>query len=107
MQMPFVLVSTHGSLRYLRSYGFQTFSEFWDESYDDEPDDLARLAKIAQVISTLHGMSVTQRQRLFKDMIPVLEHNYHHFYHGGFERQLWTELDTMLHDLARHCNACA
>lgn len=107
MQMPFVLVSTQGSLRYLRSYGFQTFGAFWDESYDDEQDDFERFAKIAQVIRYLHDMSVVQRQRLFQDIIPVLQHNHHHFYHGGFERTLWTELETMLQAVAKDCNDAA
>jgi hypothetical protein len=32
LQMPFVVVSNAGSLKYLRSYGFKTFDTIWDES---------------------------------------------------------------------------
>ena len=38
MQQPFIIQSCRGSLEYLRRYGFKTFSEFWDESYDELPD---------------------------------------------------------------------
>jgi hypothetical protein len=51
--MPFVIVGTQGSLKYLRSYGFKTFGDLWDESYDDEPDDSKRIEKIAQYVETV------------------------------------------------------
>jgi hypothetical protein len=50
LQMPFVLVSNCGSLEYLRGYGFQTFGSLWDESYDQESDDLVRLEKISKLL---------------------------------------------------------
>jgi hypothetical protein len=31
---PFILAATPGSLQYLRSYGFKTFSGYIDETYD-------------------------------------------------------------------------
>lgn len=37
-QVPFLVLSTPGYLKYLRSYGFKTFGDLIDESYDDEPD---------------------------------------------------------------------
>jgi len=47
--MPFIIVGTQGSLRYLRSYGFKTFGDLWDESYDDEPDDSRRIKDCTHV----------------------------------------------------------
>jgi hypothetical protein len=34
LEMPFVLVAPAGSLAYLREYGFKTFTDIFDESYD-------------------------------------------------------------------------
>jgi hypothetical protein len=96
LRMPFVLVATAGSLAYLRKYGFQTFSDFWDESYDHEPDEVRRIEMIADVLKRLNAMTPTQKQSLFNSMIPVLEHNYNHFYNGGFESELKMELDQMM-----------
>lgn len=96
LRMPFVLVATHGSLSYLRSYGFKTFGEFWDESYDQETDDVVRIEKVAGLLAKLDSMSQLQKQRMYQDMLPVLEHNYNHFYGGGFEQILWQELNDML-----------
>lgn len=99
LRMPFVLASTQGSLAFLRSYGFQTFDAFWDESYDDIPDDNTRLSAIADLVATLDVMSIDQKQKLFDATRPVLEHNYQHFYSGAFEHILWQELTNMLENI--------
>jgi hypothetical protein len=91
--MPFVIVGTQGSLKYLRSYGFKTFGDLWDESYDDEPDDYKRIEKIAQVLKHL---DTSDRQTIFKSAQEIIQHNWNHFYHGGFEAVLWQELKDML-----------
>jgi hypothetical protein len=94
--MPFVIVGTQGSLRYLRSYGFKTFGDLWDESYDDETDDHRRIEKIAHVLKYLEN---TDRQTIFESAHEIIEHNWNHFYNGGFESVLWQELKDMLNEL--------
>ena len=96
--MPFVIVGTQGSLRYLRSYGFRTFGDLWDESYDDEPDDHKRIEKIAQTLKLLDGLE-EHRQDIFDSAQEIVKHNWNHFYHGGFEAVLWKELQEMLNEL--------
>ena len=96
--MPFVIVGTQGSLKYLRSYGFRTFGNLWDESYDDEPDDSKRIEKIAQVLKMLDGLE-EHRQDIFDSAQEIIQHNWNHFYHGGFEAILWQELKDMLNAL--------
>jgi len=98
MGMPFVIVGTQGSLKYLRSYGFKTFGDLWDESYDDEPDDSRRIEKIAQVLKQLDDLE-EHRQDIFESAWEIIEHNWNHFYHGGFEAILWQELKDMLNDI--------
>lgn len=94
--MPFVIVGTHGCLRYLRRYGFKTFGEFWDESYDDEVDDYVRIERIAQVLKDLDQLTVEEKNQLYQQARSVIEHNWNHFYNGGFEQILWEELQEML-----------
>ena len=100
-QIPFVLVSTQGSLEYLRSYGFHTFGDIWDESYDQEADDYKRIEMIADLLQSFDNMSTQQLQETYEAAIPVIEHNYNHFYNGGFEQILWQELMTMLESIKR------
>ena len=96
--MPFIIVGTQGSLRYLRSYGFKTFGDLWDESYDDEPDDAKRIEKIAKVLELLESLE-EDRQAIFDSAWDIIQHNWNHFYGGGFEAILWQELQDMLNAL--------
>lgn len=100
--MPFILTATAGSLAYLRSYGFQTFGDFWDESYDLETDDFARAQKVAAVLKQLDDLSDEKKQELFRACWPVIEHNWNWFYHGGLELVLWKELTHMLDSIKTH-----
>ena len=98
MGMPFVIVGTRGSLEYLRSYGFRTFEGIWDESYDNADDDV-RIERIASLLRSLDELSPEGKQDLFDQCLEVIEHNWNHFYGGGFEAVLWKELTEMLNDI--------
>jgi hypothetical protein len=98
LEMPFVLVAPAGSLSYLREYGFQTFADVFDESYDLETDDVRRIEKVAQLLKDLNNLSVSKRQQIHQACLPIVEYNYHHFYSGAFANVLWTELNTMLNE---------
>ena len=93
--MPFVVVGTRGSLEYLRSYGFRTFGDIWDESYDSAEDDV-RIKRIAELLKSLDALSTEAKQQLFDQAQEVIEHNWNHFYNGGFEAVLWKELTEMM-----------
>ncbi len=99
LEMPFVLVATAGSLEYLRSYGFQTFAGIFDESYDDETNDLARIEKVVKLLKDLDNLSVNERQHIHRACLPRVQHNYQHFYRGGLGDILWSELTNMLNNL--------
>jgi len=47
---PFMMASTQGNLAYLRSQGFESFPELFDESYDDIPDWQERIRRIVQIV---------------------------------------------------------
>jgi len=88
---PFVLVAAPGNLEYLRSYGFRTFNQWWDEGYDtiEDPDD--RLDAITKIVEDLCQRPFAQIQEMLVDMQPVLEHNKRHFF-GDFRRIIVDEL---------------
>ena len=99
LQMPFVLTGTVGALKYLQGYGFQTFNSIWDESYDDIEDDYARYKKIAHLLFQLDSLNNKEKQDTFTRCLPIIQHNYQHFYGGTFEELLWKELKGMLKSL--------
>lgn len=92
MEMPFVLVAPAGSLEYMRRYGFQTFGQVFDESYDDEIDDITRLEKVTQLLKDIDGLGRQEKQQLHQACLPMVEHNFNHFYNGGLTDVLWKEL---------------
>ena len=99
LNMPFVLVGTAGSLDYLHRYGFRTFGNLWNESYDAEIDDVRRIEKVGQLLKELDQLSLTEKQQLFRHAGVIAQHNFDHFYSGGFEQILWKELTDMLEEM--------
>jgi hypothetical protein len=99
LEMPFVLVAPAGSLEYLRSYGFKTFGSIFDESYDIETDDIRRIERVTKLLKELNDLSVTERQKIHQACLPIVEHNFEHFYGTGFSKILWEELLNMLKGL--------
>lgn len=53
---PFLIMSSHGALKSLRKIGYQTFSPFIDESYDDIKNDAHRLLAIIKEFKRLQEM---------------------------------------------------
>jgi len=72
---PFIIVGKAGSLALLKSYGFLTFSDFWDESYDEIENHEKRLTKILELIEYLDRMSKKDIKNTLKEMAFILEHN--------------------------------
>jgi len=99
LEMPFVLVAPAGSLEYMRSYGFKTFDGIFDESYDLETDDIKRIEKVTKLLKDLDNLSPAERQDIHRRCLPIVIHNYEHFYGGNFDRVLWRELTNMLDEL--------
>jgi hypothetical protein len=99
LEMPFVLVAPAGSLEYLREYGFRTFADVFDESYDQETNDISRVEKVVKLLKDLDTLSIKERQQIHRACLSTVEHNYNHFYHGGLTDVLWPKLTTMLKGL--------
>jgi hypothetical protein len=92
LRMPFVLAGCAHNLEYLCSYGFRTFGDYWDESYDTIEDPVLRIKAITQVIKTINSLSLKQQKNMLLDMQPILEHNYQLFNDPAFIRREWDHL---------------
>ena len=100
---PFILAAAPGNLAYLRSYGFQTFDQWIDERYDDEPDPGIRMRMIVDQVERLCRLSDWDRDAMYRGMQPVLQHNYQWFYGGGFRGMITDELvDNFRRCVIRH-----
>jgi len=77
---PFMLLAGRGNLAYLREYGFKTFDDYWDESYDDISDPGDRVGAVVNQLERLANMSHTQQQSMRQDMQHIVEHNFNHLF---------------------------
>ena len=91
-KMPFVLVGPAHNLKYLREYGFRTFDQWIDESYDDIEDPIERMQAIGDTMSKICSHSLDELKDMLVEMAPVLEYNYQRFYSHEFLDQCWQEL---------------
>lgn len=80
LHQPFVVLQAPGSLSYLRSYGFKTFGDWWDESYDTIENPQQRMQAIADIVNTIGAKSLDELETMRMEMASVLEHNFRHFY---------------------------
>lgn len=89
---PFILASTQGSLQYLRSYGFQTFSDVWDESYDLIEDPTQRLDAITDLMQTISQWDTETWDHKQAQITSIVQHNRQHFFSQGFFDSVVNEL---------------
>lgn len=74
-QKPFIVVGPPKTLEYIRSLGFKTFNDFWDESYDDEYDHGERLAKIFDLVDYILHTPLEELRELYVKMKETVEYN--------------------------------
>jgi hypothetical protein len=85
---PFLLAAGPGSLEYLRSYGFETFDPWIDESYDKEINGFLRLKKIIQSMHKLIEINDYEYSQIKR----IAEFNRKHFFSDDFQQQITNEL---------------
>ena len=71
---PFLINGDSGSIEYLKSIGYKTFADFWDESYDLD-NSVQKIEKITKIIKNICTMSLTDINSMYNDMLPILKHN--------------------------------
>lgn len=72
---PFIVWGNPGTLEVFQKYGFETFPEFFDESYDMIYNEELRLKSIMKSVKRLCDMPLLELHELYKSIIPKLIHN--------------------------------
>ena len=75
MKRPFVLLAPAKTLDKVRRLGFQTFGNYWDESYDEELDHGKRFAMVMDIANDILKKDWDELLFLLNDMEGILEHN--------------------------------
>ena len=93
---PFILAGTHGSLKYLRSYGFKTFDTVWDESYDQIADPEQRLICITNLMQQIANWDPDIKESKLSQAQAIANHNRQLFFSQEFFNSIIDELKTNL-----------
>ena len=85
-QHPLLMVSTQSNLAYMRSQGFESFPELFDESYDNMPDWQQRVDRIVEIVREFDVKSVDQPSIKEK-----MRHNQAHFFNQELTKKFALE----------------
>jgi hypothetical protein len=72
---PFIVLGQPGTLSFLKDQGFKTFSNWWDESYDQMYNNAARSHCVFLLYKKLSKCSKSELAQMLNEMLPVLVHN--------------------------------
>lgn len=75
-KQPFIIFGGSNYLNHLKELGFKTFDKWWDETYDMEISEEKRMNQIVDLVTELSQLTLSQCERIYKEMYDVLEHNY-------------------------------
>jgi hypothetical protein len=89
---PFILAAGPGSLKVLRDYGFETFSPWIDESYDNEPDHQTRLELIVKEMHRINALPPQEKIKMIEHCRAIAQRNKQRFFSEDFYNQVTKEL---------------
>lgn len=75
---PFILLSSPGTLALLKSFGFKTFDQWWDESYDQEKDHYKRFKIVYELTQDILSKDKETLEKYLEEMQEILDYNYNH-----------------------------
>lgn len=87
----FVVFAIRGFLQHYRDWGFETFGDVLDESYDTEPDDIVRWGKAFEQVQWLCSQDLSA---LLEKLKPRLDHNHNRLYE--FDQEKTQELQNFV-----------
>lgn len=77
---PFIVFGPVNYLKKLKSYGFKTFSDFWDESYDDIVDHVDRIESLISLVHKLNSKTIEELNELYQKTKEICIYNRNLFY---------------------------
>ena len=103
---PFLLMATAGSLQYLQQYGFETFGELIDESYDQIIDPKQRLQAVIAEMHRISALSPESKSQLFVAMNAIAQRNRQRFFNGLHDQvinEYKKNMDHAMSTMQQHC----
>jgi hypothetical protein len=79
LKAPFIIAAQPGALAHLRSNGYRTFHECWNEDYDAIEDPQKRLDSIIETVLYIANASTTAYSDIIRRAYEIAEYNYNIF----------------------------
>jgi hypothetical protein len=89
---PFILAAGPESLKFLKSYGFETFDPWINESYDQEHDHEKRLKLILQEMHRIASLKEKDRKIMMENIHQIATRNKQNFFSDHFLKYVINEL---------------
>lgn len=86
MGHPFIVLGNPHTLKKLKSMGYKTFSNWWDESYDDEENLYKRTEMIVNILKKLNEIPHHDLIKIRNEMKETLDWNQHVYRMGVDEK---------------------
>jgi hypothetical protein len=93
---PFLLMGSAGSLKYLKRYGFKTFEDIIDESYDDITDGAERMQSVIKTMNAIVNWTPVERYINMTKIQAIAEYNQQYFFSDDFFNFVISELEQNL-----------
>lgn len=88
----FIMMAPPYTLRYLREQGYQTFSPYIDESYDNIENNYERLLAVTKTFVDFVNQPREAIEEIYKKCLPIVEHNQQRLVSNHYAEQLNREL---------------
>jgi hypothetical protein len=75
---PFLVVGQYNTLKVLKDYGFKTFSDIIDESYDDEKNWVIRSNIVFREMGRISLLPLEKVDEMYWKIEDILKHNFFH-----------------------------
>lgn len=95
---PFMLAATPGSLKYLQSYGFQTFAPYINEDYDTCDSPKERLDMITKEMQRISALGAEQKQQLWRELYKIANYNQQLFFSKQWHDAIIEEYQVNMQD---------
>ena len=73
------MFGSYGYLKQLKTYGFKTFSDFWDEGYDEIENPVERMEALLKLVREMNSKSINELNALYQKTKENCIYNKEHF----------------------------
>jgi len=94
---PMLLLGCAYTLKHLRSRGFETFPELFDESYDEIEDDKERFFSVMNELERVCSLPKEELHQKYVSVLPKIKHNQQIFYNS--KNLIHKEMDELEREL--------